>query len=53
VTVRRVPAALRCIFLHLSDIELDEKGLADRASLLIWGREKIPMGRRVPAVLAA
>ncbi len=45
-------AALRGILPYLPDFALDEDGLVERASLLIWGKEKIPLVRRVSAVAA-
>ena len=45
-------AALRGILPYLPDFALDEDGLVERASLLIWGKERIPLVRRVSAVVA-
>lgn len=42
-------AAIRGLLPHLRDFRLDEDGIVDRQNLLIWGREKVPLVRRVPA----
>jgi hypothetical protein len=46
-------AALRGILPYLRDFALDEDGIVDRQNLLIWGREKVPLVRRVPAEVVA
>ena len=39
-------AAITRLLPHLRDFALDEEGIVDRASILIWGREKVPLVRR-------
>ena len=39
-------AAITGLLPHLRDFALDEEGIVDRASILIWGREKVPLVRR-------
>jgi cytochrome P450 len=42
-------AAISGLLPHLRDFALDEDGIVDRASILIWGREKVPLVRRSSA----
>jgi cytochrome P450 len=38
-------AAVRALLPHLADFTLDEEGIVDRTSLLIWGRSRVPLKR--------
>jgi cytochrome P450 len=51
VSLARMEAqiAVREIVAHLPDFTLDENGIVEVNSLLMWGRRKIPLVRRQPA----